>query len=196
MARQGFKKRWTKIIPKPIERSTYVLLSSLVLIFLMFLWQPLPETVWSVDFLPAEILLWTLFAFGWIFLFISTKLINDKHLFGLQQVKQNYKGHKLSDPKFQTPAFYKFTRHPMMLGFLIAFWATPEMSWGHLIFALTFTIYIGVGIQLEERDMLNFFGKQYREYRKKVPMIIPVKALFNAKQTSHNLVRGNAIEKD
>lgn len=173
MARQGFKKWWTKIVPKPIERSTYVLSSSLVLALLMWLWQPLPQTVWQVTAQPATALLWGVFGFGWIFLFISSRLINEKHLFGLQQVREYLQGKKLSDPKFQTPAFYRVTRHPMMLGFLIAFWATPQMSVGHLLFAMVSTLYIIIGVQLEERDLLLFLGDQYREYRQRVAMLLP-----------------------
>ncbi|NIT51334.1 MAG: isoprenylcysteine carboxylmethyltransferase family protein [candidate division Zixibacteria bacterium] len=173
MARQGFKRWWTKVVPKPIERSTYVLFASIALALMMWLWQPLPQTIWSIESQPANILLWTLFGFGWIFLFISSRLINEKHLFGLQQVREYLQGKKLSDPKFQTPAFYRVTRHPMMLGFIIAFWVTPQMSVGHLLFALVSTLYIVIGVQLEERDLLHFIGDQYWEYRQRVAMLIP-----------------------
>jgi protein-S-isoprenylcysteine O-methyltransferase Ste14 len=173
MARQGFKKWWTKIVPKPIERSTYVLIASGLLALIMWLWQPLPQTVWSVTSQTLNTLLWVLYGFGWVFLFISTRLINDKYLFGLQQVSEHLHGNQLSNPQFQTPAFYRFTRHPMMLGFIIAFWATPQMSVGHLLFSLVFTFYIVIGIRLEEKDLLHFYGQRYREYRQRVAMLFP-----------------------
>lgn len=173
MSRQGFKKWWTQIVPTPIERSTYVLVASVLLALIMWLWQPLPQTVWSVTSQPMNALLWVLYGFGWIFLFISTRLINDKYLFGLQQVSEHLHSKQLSNPRFQTPAFYRFTRHPMMLGFIIAFWATPHMSVGHLIFSLIFTLYIAIGIRLEEKDLLHFYGQRYREYRQRVAMLVP-----------------------
>jgi protein-S-isoprenylcysteine O-methyltransferase Ste14 len=129
-------------------------------------------------------ILWTVFAFGWIFLFLSTRLINDRHLFGIQQVYENLKGKKLSDPEFQIPAFYRFTRHPMMLGFIIVFWATPQMSLGHLLFASLNTIYIFIGIQFEERELHHIFGKKYKKYSEQVSMLIPFK-IFNSAQEKH-----------
>jgi protein-S-isoprenylcysteine O-methyltransferase Ste14 len=146
MARSGFKKWWTKFIPEPIERSTFVFSANVILILIITLWQPMPEKLWYVTSQPVNMILWILNGIGWIFLFISTRLINEKHLFGIQQVKDYKKGKELSDPGFQTPAFYKFTRHPMMLGFLIAFWVTPEMSTGHLIFSSATTLYILIGV--------------------------------------------------
>jgi protein-S-isoprenylcysteine O-methyltransferase Ste14 len=173
MARPKFKKQWIRLIPKPIERSTYVLVTSIVLMLIMWLWQPLPSQIWYTSNQMLRIFLWSIYALGWILVFISTRLINDKHLFGLQQVVQHKKGEKITDPKFQTPAFYKFTRHPMMLGFIIAFWATPYMSTGHLVYSSVFTLYIFFGIWLEEKDLSRHFNQSYRQYQKKVPMLIP-----------------------
>lgn len=173
MARPGFKKMWTKIVPQPIERSTYVLISTVILAAVMWFWQPMPQTIWHVTYQPATILLWVLFGLGWALLLISTRLINESHLFGLQQVREYLQGKQLSSPEFQTPAFYRFVRHPMMLGFIIAFWATPQMSAGHLIFALATTAYMLIAMRLEERDMIHYFGEKYLAYRDRVPMLFP-----------------------
>ncbi len=173
MARRSFKKFWTEIIPKPIERSTYVLFASILLIVMFLFWQPIPEIVWNVSSEPGNTILWILNGCGWLFLLISTRLINEQHLFGVQQVRQHLKGQKITDPKFQTPAFYKVTRHPMMFGFLLAFWITPVMTLGHLIFAASFSIYIFIGIKFEERDLLAYFGSTYEKYRRKVSPLIP-----------------------
>ncbi|MGK7370141.1 MAG: methanethiol S-methyltransferase [Candidatus Halalkalibacterium sp. M3_1C_030] len=173
MARPGFKRWWTKIIPKPIERSTYVLLSSGVLILLMWQWQPMTGIVWSVESEWGRWILWGLFGLGWLLVLASTYMISHAHLFGLTQVYNFLKRRGLSGPKFQTPGFYRYVRHPLMLGFFIAFWATPEMTVGHLLFSGATTGYILIALQLEERDLIQTFGDKYRQYREQVPMIMP-----------------------
>lgn len=173
MARPGFKKWWTKIIPESIERSTYVLLASGVLVLLMWQWQPMPEVVWSVENEIGRQILWGLFGLGWFIVLVSTYMISHFHLFGLIQVYDFLKRKGISAPEFQTPGFYKYVRHPLMTGFFIAFWATPEMTVGHLIFSLATTGYILIALQLEERDLIKAFGEKYRRYREQVPMFIP-----------------------
>ena len=174
MARPGFKRWWTKLIPKPIERSTYVLLASLVLALLIWQWRPLPDTIWQVEATWAATLLWSLFALGWTLVLTATFMISHWHLFGLKQVREHMKGQDVSEPAFQIRGFYRYVRHPLNLGFLIAFWATPEMTVGHLVFALATTGYIFVAMYLEERDLIALFGKRYRNYRERVPRIIPL----------------------
>ncbi len=174
MARQEFKEWWTNIIPKPIERSTYVLLSSAVLILLMWQWRPMPTVIWSVENEIGQNLLWGLFALGWLIVLASTYMISHAHLFGLKQVRQYLNRKKLSGPRFQTPGFYRYVRHPLMAGFFIAFWATPHMTLGHLLFSVATTGYILIALRLEERDLIRHFGDRYRMYRQQVPMIFPL----------------------
>lgn len=173
MARPGFKKWWTRIIPEPIERSTYVLLASSVLFLLYWQWQPMTGVVWSVENQVFSWILWGLFAFGWGLVMYTTLLISHAHLFGLTQVRDYIKGQEQWNPKFQTPNLYKRMRHPMMLGFFFAFWATPEMTEGHLLFSVATTGYILIALQLEERDLIRIFGEKYSKYREQVPMFIP-----------------------
>lgn len=173
MARRGFKKWWTKIIPEPIERSTYVLLASGTLILLYWFWQPLPATIWSVENEIGRWILWGVFGLGWGLVVYTTFLISHAHLFGLTQVRDFIKGQDLWEPKFQTPNLYRRMRHPMMLGFFFAFWAIPEMTAGHLLFSIATTAYILIALQLEERDLIRAFGEKYRTYRRRVPMFIP-----------------------
>lgn len=173
MARPGFKKWWTRIIPEPIERSTYVLLSSAVLFLLYWQWQPMTGIIWSVESHVFEWILWGLFAFGWGMVVYTTLLISHAHLFGLTQVRDYMKKRDLWEPEFQTPNLYRRMRHPMMLGFFFAFWATPEMTEGHLLFSVATTGYILIALQLEERDLIQVFGEKYRTYKKQVPMFIP-----------------------
>ena len=174
MARQGFKKWWTKIIPKSIERSTFVLISSLVLILLFYYWRPVQGVVWNVENTLLASLLSTLFFIGWFILLLGTFLINHFNLFGLQQVYLNMKNSEPKPPQFVKPLFYKVVRHPLMLGFIIAFWATPHLTVGHLLFALATTGYILVAIQLEERDMVRFHGEEYKRYQQEVSQIVPL----------------------
>lgn len=177
MARPGFKRWWTRIVPGPIERSTYVLVSSLVLLLLFWLWQPLPQQVWHVDNDIARRVLYGLSAVGWVLVFSSTFLINHFELFGLQQVWRYEDAHAGPEaiPPFVTRAFYRIVRHPLMLGFLVAFWATPSMSLGHLLFATATTGYILVAVKfLEERDLVAVYGDTYRDYQRRVPMILPL----------------------
>ena len=174
MARPGFKRWWTRIVPKPIERSTYVLLASLVLALLFWQWRPLPAVVWAVQVEWARRLLWALFGLGWGIVLIATFMISHAHLFGLKQVYEHLRGKKPTPLEFQTPGLYRYLRHPIMLGFFIAFWATPQMTVGHLIFAIATTGYILLAVQLEERDLLQRFGKRYAAYRKQAPMFLPL----------------------
>jgi protein-S-isoprenylcysteine O-methyltransferase Ste14 len=174
MARRGFKRVWTRIIPAPVERSTFVLASGLALIALFWYWAPVPTAVWSVE-TPAlrAAILATYFA-GWGVLVLSTFLINHFNLFGLSQVFAAWRGREAVDPSFRTPFIYKLVRHPIYLGLLMAFWAAPDMSVGRLVFALATTGYILIGIALEERDLVAIHGDTYRDYRRRVRMLLPL----------------------
>jgi protein-S-isoprenylcysteine O-methyltransferase Ste14 len=174
MARPAFKRWWTTIIPRSIERSTFVLFASLLLLLLYWQWLPIPAVIWDVEHTAGGVLLQGLYFFGWLIVFLSTFLINHFDLFGLRQVYLNWRAGEYTSPSFKIPALYKLVRHPLMLGFLIAFWATPRMTVGHLIFSLATTGYILVGTHLEERDLLAVYGQAYRHYQRRVSMLLPL----------------------
>lgn len=172
MARQGFKRAWTRIVPKAAERSVYVLAASAALIVMFAFWRPIAGTVWRVDGLAAY-LLWGVFGLGWAIVLASTFLINHFELFGLQQAWLNARGRMAAAPRFRTPLLYKLVRHPLYSGFLIAFWATPVMSYGHLLLALGMSAYIIIAIRYEEADLVGLFGQDYEDYQARVGMLAP-----------------------
>jgi len=174
MARPWFKRAWTRLVPKPAERSTYVLLSSLALLLLFWQWQPIGGVVWTVEQPALQMVIYGLYAIGWLLVLSSTFLINHFDLFGLRQVFLYLIGRPYTQLKFGTPILYRHVRHPLYLGWLFAFWSTPTMTVAHLVFAIATTAYIFVAIQLEERDLMDTFGDDYRRYKKSVPMIIPI----------------------
>jgi protein-S-isoprenylcysteine O-methyltransferase Ste14 len=176
MARPGFKAVWTRVVPRSVERSTYVLISSLLLALLFWKWQAIPAVIWNAPSPVIQALAMALFALGWLIVLFSTFMINHFDLFGLRQVYLRMRGLEYTSPNFTTRALYGFVRHPIMLGFLIAFWATPHMTVGHLLFSIATTGYILVGIMLEERDLVRFIGPEYEAYRRRVPMLIPTGA--------------------
>lgn len=173
MARPAFKRWWTKYVPQPIERSTFVLCSSLILIGMMTFWQPMGGIIWSIDNTLVTGILCVTYLTGWALVFLATFLINHFDLFGLRQVWLHFRGKPYTHLKFGVPFLYKFVRHPLYLGFVIAFWSTPVMTVTHLLFALATTGYILVAIQFEERDLIAHFGQYYRDYRERVPMLFP-----------------------
>jgi protein-S-isoprenylcysteine O-methyltransferase Ste14 len=173
MARQWFKRVWTKIVPEPAERSTYVLFSSLLLILLFWQWRPMTGVVWQAQTTGGIYLLWALFAFGWLLVLAATFIINHFDLFGLRQVYLHLTGKPHTALVFRTPGPYRVVRHPLYLGWLFVFWATPTMTVGHLVFAVVTTAYILRAIKWEESDLVGFFGDAYKEYQRRVPTIIP-----------------------
>jgi len=174
MARVPFKRWWTQFVPTAIERSTYVLLASLALILVFWQWRPIPAIVWEISEPTLAMAVLGVAFFGWGMVLLSTFLINHFELFGLHQVLLNLVGKDTAEPRFRTPFLYKLVRHPLYLGFIIAFWAAPVMTAGHLLFAAVTTVYILVAIALEERDLIAIFGDEYRRYRERVGMLIPV----------------------
>jgi methanethiol S-methyltransferase len=173
MARRGFKAAWVRIVPEPIERSFYVLAASLVLIVLMAFWSPIHARIWQVQSAPLAMLLWALFAAGWAIVLLSSFLIDHFELFGLVQVWRRWQGREARPPQLRRPLFYKLVRHPLYSGFLLAFWATPRMTAGHLLLAVGMTIYILIAIRYEERDLVALFGAEYEQYRREVGKVVP-----------------------
>ena len=173
MARKGFKAAWTRIVPAPVERSFYVLFASLALVALALFWRPIAGSVWAIENPAAVMAIWALFGLGWLIVLISTFLISHFELFGLSQVWTHARGGAIPPPEFRTPVFYKKVRHPIYAGFILAFWATPEMSWGHLLLAAGMSCYILIAIRYEERDLVRLFGRDYEEYRSRAGMLIP-----------------------
>ncbi|MGE5094129.1 MAG: methanethiol S-methyltransferase [Betaproteobacteria bacterium] len=174
MARRGFKKWWTRFVPWSVERSTFVLAATAALALLLWQWRPITEPVlWRVDDTVGASILMAVFWLGWAMLLASTFLINHFELFGLQQVWTRFRGREMQPPQFRTPLFYRYVRHPIYVGFLLAFWATPVMTAGHLLFAVATTGYILIGIWFEERDLVAYYGGRYRAYQKQVGMLFP-----------------------
>jgi protein-S-isoprenylcysteine O-methyltransferase Ste14 len=173
MARPAFKRVWTRIIPEPIERSTYVFISNVIVILLMWQWRGINLVVWDVEQPILRGLMWALFAAGWFLVPLATLLINHFDLFGTRQVWLHLRGRAYQALPFRVPSLYKHVRHPLYVGWTIAFWATPTMTAGHLLFAVVLTGYMGLAALLEERDLVAHFGRQYEEYRRAVPMFVP-----------------------
>jgi methanethiol S-methyltransferase len=173
MARKQFKRWWTQFVPASVERSTYVLFASLALVLLFWQWRPIPVLLWQIDNPQIAMAVTGLSFAGWLIVLTSTFLINHFELFGLHQVASNLAGRSIPAPHFRTPMYYQFVRHPIYLGFIIAFWAAPTMTAGHMLFAAVTTAYIFVGIFLEERDLVDLFGDEYRRYKDRVSMLVP-----------------------
>lgn len=182
MARPSFKRWMATRLPAACQRSTYVLLSSLILLLLFWQWRPIPAPIWQASGIAA-LLLTGVHWLGWLIAFASTHMLDHFDLFGLRQAFFALRGADMPQQSFRTPLFYKIVRHPIMLGFLLAFWATPEMTAGHLLFALANTAYILVGLQFEERDLIAEFGATYQQYRRQVPMLVP--RLFGRRSTEN-----------
>lgn len=179
MARSAFKRWWARILPEVCQRSTYVLFSSLILLLLFWQWRPIPTLLWKIDGIAGS-LLTSIYWFGWLVVLSSSYMIDHFDLFGLRQALFALRGAEAPDQEFRTPLLYKIVRHPIMLGFLLTFWATPEMTVGHLLFAVMSTIYILIGVQFEERDLITHFGATYQQYRRRVPMLLP--RIFSRRQ--------------
>ena len=174
MARPAFKRWWTRLVPSSVERSTFVLFAAAALALLEWQWLPITEPVWTVTAPAGVVVLQGVFWLGWFVVLLSTFLINHFELFGVVQVLARFQGRQLAEPPFRTPFLYRWVRHPIYLGFILAFWSTPTMTVGHLLFAVVTTGYILVGIWLEERDLIAMFGDKYRRYRAAVSMLLPL----------------------
>ena len=172
MARPTFKRWWTKTVPEPIERSTYVLVSNLLMILLLWQWQPMTGVIWEVPWGAGQAVLWTLFALGWLLIVFASLLINHFDLFGTRQVWLHLQEKEYTPPRFGMPLLYRMVRHPLYVGWLLAFWVTPSMTVGHLVFSVGTTLYILIAIKLEERNLVEFHP-EYADYRRCVPMLIP-----------------------
>lgn len=173
MARQGFKRTWTRVVPQPIERSVYCLATVVALVVMFAFWHPIAGSLWTVEAEGARIALWVLFGLGWTILFIATHLINHWELFGLAQAWRHFRGTEAQPPTFRTPFLYKWVRHPIYSGIFLAVWATPDMTMSHLLLAIGFTVYIMIGIAFEERDLVGWHGEKYLDYRRRVGAFIP-----------------------
>ncbi|MEO8454006.1 MAG: methanethiol S-methyltransferase [Sphingomicrobium sp.] len=176
MARQGFKRWWMKMVAPPIERSVFVLAASIVLMILFLFWRPIDAIVWSLNPITHPLLnalIWVAFWAGWLTVLLSTFLINHFELFGLQQAWYHVRGQEAEPPKFRQPLFYKWVRHPLYLGFFLAFWATPEMTIGHLLLAAGMSVYMLIAIRYEEHDLVSVFGRDYELYRERAGMLVP-----------------------
>jgi protein-S-isoprenylcysteine O-methyltransferase Ste14 len=180
MARPAFKRMWTQFVPEPIERSTYVLASCVVTFLLVWLWQGIDLVVWDVQQPLARALLWGLFAVGWLLVPITSLMIDHFDLFGTRQVWLYLRGREHAPPKFRVPGLYKWVRHPLYVGWALAFWATPTMTFGHLLFASAMTLYMVLASKVEERDLVHFYGRQYEEYRRRVWAFVPRVRLLSA----------------
>jgi protein-S-isoprenylcysteine O-methyltransferase Ste14 len=173
MARQGFKRWWMRIVPPPVERSVFVLSASIVLMILFYGWRPIPTVVWNVTSPVLNDLIWVAFWGGWGTVLLSTFLINHFELFGLQQAWFHMRGREAEPPKFRQPLLYKYVRHPLYLGFFLAFWAAPEMTAGHLLLAVGLSVYMLIAIRYEEHDLISLFGRDYELYREQAGMLMP-----------------------
>ncbi|WP_205878573.1 methanethiol S-methyltransferase [Mycobacterium camsae] len=173
MARPAFKRWWTRFVPEPVERSTYVLVSSAALALLYWQWRSIDITVWQLDSTPARTAVYAVGALGWLIALTSTFMIDHFELFGLRQVLHNLSSKPHVQKGFRAVLLYRLVRHPLMLGFLLAFWAAPTMTTGHALFAAAFTVYILIALQFEERDLVAALGEQYRRYQARVPMLLP-----------------------
>lgn len=173
MARPGFKAWWTKIVPRSVERSTYVLLTSIVLILIYWLWQPMVQVIWQAEATWLRAVLWGVFAAGFGLVLLSTFVIDHFDLFGLRQITLNLMRRQYTHPGFKVTFFYKFVRHPLYVGWFLAFWGTPTMTLGHLLFAIGMSAYILIAVRYEERDLETLLGDEYRHYKEQVPMLVP-----------------------
>ena len=172
MARPTFKRSWTKTVPTVIERSTYVLVSNLLIVLLLWQWQPMPGVIWDVQAPAVRTVLWAIFGLGWLLIVFASLLINHFDLFGTRQVWLHLRGREYEPPRFGVPLLYNVVRHPLYVGWLLAFWVTPTMTAGHLVFAVGTTLYILIAIRFEERNLAEFHA-EYGDYRRRVPMLIP-----------------------